>query len=517
VATIQVTIPSVPDRPGETLTARLKVQSNGNQRFVVPVTLQVASNAFDFGGLGDAPPRAAAAPPPPPPAKAAAVTLQAVDLGIQEDLAPPPPPPISRRAKRGKPAWVHLVPALLLALGLGGVLALDISSPVQESEGGSAKGEVGLSYGELTDPDPRLAFLPNPAGNYRFGLLLLKETDPENPDRHKRLTYQEPGTTNNTCVKIEGRENLYGQKPGKWANQPVDNQARHYWRTNWIYPENILVTQEVQIVPGAQSGLLDTCLVHYTVKNQGHVPRKVGLRVMFDTYIGANDGVPFVVPGRDGLVTTPTTFTGTEVPDYIQALEKPDLKEPGTIAHMGLKGIQVKNSKSEIISPEPIERVVIRPFDQSEARWEPELDPKAAKATIKDSCILLYWEYREMPAQEERHMAFSYGLNAISAPEGSGNLALTVGGSFVVGNDFTVTAYVKDPKAGQKVKLLDLPAGLELLAGEKAEKEVAAKGDMSQVSWGIRSKKTGVYSLTATSTGARAAYKVKITDVSLFR
>ena len=35
--------PSVPNKPGETLTAKVTVQSNGNQRFVVPVTLQVSA------------------------------------------------------------------------------------------------------------------------------------------------------------------------------------------------------------------------------------------------------------------------------------------------------------------------------------------------------------------------------------------------------------------------------------------------------------------------------------------
>ncbi len=531
VATIQVTIPSVPDRPGETLSARLSVQSNGNQRFVLPVTLQIKGNEFDFGGLGDAPPRAAAAPPPPP-TKAAVATQPAVDLEMQEALMPAPPPappplPASRRAKKGKPAWAHLVPALLLGLALGGVAAFDAFSPVVPPEdtdsadaggggGGGAKSGVGLSY-QLTDTEPRLNFLPNPHGNYRFGLLLLKEKDPGNTDQHKRLTYQEDGSSNNTCIKIEGAESLYGLKPGKIGGREIKNDERHYWRTSWLYQQGILVTQEVQIVPGAQSGLLDTCLVQYTIKNQGSVSRMVGLRVMFDTFIGTNDGVPFVVPGHKGLVTTPQTFSEKEIPDYVQALEKPDLKNPGTVAHLGLKGIQVPN-----VTLEPIKQMVIRPWPGSEARWEPELEDKQKNAPIKDSCILLYWDYRKLESKDERHMAFSYGLNAISTPEGGGGagggtLGLTAGGSFVVGNDFTVTALVKEPKRGQKVKLEQLPAGLELLPGEKAEQEVTAKGDYTQVSWRVHSTKAGGYTLTATSSGARATSRIKITDVSLFR
>ncbi len=35
---------------------------------------------------------------------------------------------------------------------------------------------------------------------------------------------------------------------------------------------------------------------------------KVGIRVMLDTYIGANDGVPFTIPGKKGFVDTRADF-----------------------------------------------------------------------------------------------------------------------------------------------------------------------------------------------------------------
>ncbi len=49
-ASINVVVPAVPTKPGKTLSARLTVHSNGNQRFEVPVSLAVAGNAFDFNG-----------------------------------------------------------------------------------------------------------------------------------------------------------------------------------------------------------------------------------------------------------------------------------------------------------------------------------------------------------------------------------------------------------------------------------------------------------------------------------
>ena len=99
----------------------------------------------------------------------------------------------------------------------------------------------------------------------------------------------------------------------------------------------ILVTQTVELVPGDQSRVLDTCLVRYKIENQDTVPHKVGLRFMLDTYIGANDGVPYTIPGLSGLCDTSKDMpTEAPIPDFIQALERDDLKNPGTIAQLRL-------------------------------------------------------------------------------------------------------------------------------------------------------------------------------------
>ena len=65
VATIPLRVPNVPDRAGETLHAKVTVTSNGNQRFVIPVTLTIGGK-FQFLGapvlLGAGLPRRSCAP-----------------------------------------------------------------------------------------------------------------------------------------------------------------------------------------------------------------------------------------------------------------------------------------------------------------------------------------------------------------------------------------------------------------------------------------------------------------------
>jgi hypothetical protein len=501
VATLPLVIPSVPDRPGETLTAKLSVRSNGNQRFEVPVTLAVGG-LFDFTSPtpGSAAQRALA-PPDAPPAPAPAVP-------------PPLPLPPAGAAPTGLARWVHLAPAVLLVAVLVGLVALDFFRPAQRSVGIPHRAGPGLDY-EVADKElylePVHNNLPGRSTTYRFGLVLPRESDPQNPKEHKRLTYQVNGATNNTCVIIDGNDSLYGQPPGHNETPPVENRDRHYWATSWRFPDNVLVTQEVQIVPGAVSDKLDTCLVQYTVQNRSNQDHQVGLRVMFDTYIGSNDGVPFVIPGQTGLVTTPRVFQDREIPDYIEALERPDPRDPGTVAHLGLAGIHVPG-----ITFEPIDRVVIRSFPGWNFRWDEPMTKEEQLKPIEDSCVFLYWAERTMRPGDTRHMAFSYGLNAISAPDEGGNLALTAGGSFVVDHDFTVTAYVKNPRPGEKVKL-SVPEGLTLLDGQSAEQQVKGGGRYTQVSWRLHSTQEGEFTLSATSRGARVAHKVRITRGSLFR
>jgi hypothetical protein len=505
-ATIHLAVPSVPHKPGEVLTARLTVQSNGNQRFVVPVTLQVGVT-FNFGAPEpETEPAVAAATPPDGLVSAPAVAV----------LAPP-----ARRSARtrsvqkvGTPVWMHLLPAALLALALFGVVLWDLIAPSKDI-GGAGDGPDGQTSGagwtyELDDREPRLGVQFN--DDQRFGIVMLKEQDPKDPGKHKRLTYKVDGSSCNTCLRIDGSEMLFGKRPqGQWVRgmKEAKEKDRLGWKSVMDFTESkVRVTQHVEIVPGEQSRTLDTCLIWYTVENRSTVPHKVGLRVMLDTFIGANDGVPFTIPGQSGLLTTKRDFGEKQVPDYVEALERPDLKDPGTVARLGLKGLKLPG-----IDLEPIHSMTICRWPGSTVLWE--LSDKEKQAMEDDSCVFLYWAERPMAPRERRQMAFTYGLGTISVSGGANKLGLTAGGSFRPGGEFTVTAYVKNPVEKQKVKL-ELPAGLCLVQDEEAEKGVEPTGDYSQVSWRVRAGGTGTYTIRATSAGHEAATRVRIKTGGIF-
>jgi hypothetical protein len=526
VATIPLTVPHVPDRAGETLTAKVTVQANGNQRFVVPVTLVIGGD-FNFGPAVAVQPAAAPAPAPVPKKPSRPVPVPA----RQEELVP-----LIRvqQRKQGFSAS-HLLPLVALLLVLACVMGYDAYDAFTRNR---EPKDTGLAFHgdvvpdadafnkplQLKDAEPRVGI--DFDERRRFGLVLRKEQDPQNQAKFKRLTYEEKGSTNNTCIKVDGHEYLFGNPGhGRWVKKEEKrkNNRIGYDSIFDITNESIVVTQSVDLVPGDQTMLLDTVLVRYKVENKSKNPHTVGLRVMLDTFIGANDGVPFAVPGtddkKDRLVDTKEIFEQKDIPDYVQALERPDLKNPGTVAHVGLKIPKFED---------PYQLIICRWPGNKEMKWEINpIEEMRSNAEKPDSCVVIYWAYQKMNGAEAGHsgdvrdFAFTYGLNSISGldggPGGDGRIALTTGGSTRPGREFTVTAYVKNPNEEQTVKLI-LPEGFAFAKGHQAEKKVeGVKDGLAQVSWRVRaSQKEGEYTLEATSGPARATKSVRIREEGLF-
>ena len=301
-----LTIPSVPNRPGEVLEGKVVVVANGNQRFVVPVRLSIHARSA----------RSAAGP-------------------------------VVARPSRAVPAWLHAVPAVLLVLAVLGVVIADLST-----DRGKASADERFGQGPVYDPAslrdarPRIGVRFN--ADNRFGLVQLDAAHPDQRDRWKPLTAKEDGSTNNTVVRIGGSEYHYGDtlvSANTWAIRRQELQKPYIgWVSEMDFTgEQVRVRQHVQIVPGATREL-DTCLIYYVARNYGTLPRKLGLRVMLDTYIGNNDGVPFTVPGLPGFVRDKARLPNERIrtlPDYLEVVESPDNpSNPGTIARLGLRNLR---------------------------------------------------------------------------------------------------------------------------------------------------------------------------------
>jgi hypothetical protein len=406
--------------------------------------------------------------------------------------------PTSKK-KRGKSPWLHLLPLGALTLVLAILMIRDLTGkpPVDgtglDSSGVDTTTRLGLFFDFGNEAD---------IGNtMNFGLVAIDPQNPKDPNP-KRLTYDHRGRTNSTVAVIDGIEKVFGKVPssGKWSAQPV-NVGEYGGRsaTFQFSPDKLFVTQIVQIMPGeayetsAGTGVykraLNTTLIKYKVENKDAKKHSLGLRVMIDTLIGQNDGVPFTIPGMSGLVSTSKDFRKrSEIPDFIQALEEPDIENPGTVVQMNLK-------LADNLAPDRV----------SLTHWPgpyfPNWEVKVQNIET-DSAIVLYWNPKDLYPGEHREMAFSYGLGNLKG----GKVGLTVGGTLAVGRDMTVVAYVADPKPGEKATL-ELPKGFELLSGYAATQEVppAEKGPNdkvrpSPITWRVRPTRDGRHTLTVTTT-----------------
>src|SRR5262249_42312835 len=254
------------------------------------------------------------------------------------------------------------------------------------------------------------------------------------------------------------------------------------------------------------------------------------------TFIGANDGVPFLISGEQDFLTTQREFPDQKaVPDYVEAYENQDLNKPGTIVRIGLKGIVLPG-----VELEPIDRMYICRWPgnsevlyEIKAKKEDRKNPNDDGLTAmneppnqpKDSCVVIFWAKKTMNPGEKRAMAFTIGLNklaisgvaAIAGDKKGAQLGLTARESVKPGEEFTVTAYVTNAQADKKVKIV-LPKGFSLTANEPEEKAAPPAHDgFNLVPWKVRSAATeGSYNIEATYGDAKASRPVRVKSSSLF-
>jgi len=438
--------------------------------------------------------------------------------------------------------WLGTLPGIASAVGvcLVGVLVLVLwlilRSPTSPTNGqqGKQPGAGARFVVETENPPTRFLGLlfdireanadsPVMYDNFNFGLSLADLADPKQP-KATPLIFGARGQTSNTLVRVDGLDTTFG-KPGtgqwadarpqftNWEKSRLQKDGVGTWKVN-----HVLVTQTVKIVPGqpteVKPGVLtrhyDTCLVVYKIENRDIFDHHVGMRIVLDTMIGANDGVPFAAPGSPDWITKREfidipKWKGREgeVPDFLMAFEKPGLDDPGTVAQLNLRLQR---------NLEPPSRVLLTRWPAADAagqaerlarmeRWEVPL------ADIEtDSSLAMYWNVIELKTGQTRELGYSYGLGSLAGPQGQP--AVAMGGVFAAGGELSIVCLVNHAKPGEKVTLA-LPAELSLLPGFDATQEVPAPdGDRPRlITWRVRSTQAGIFEFEVKTTAGLAQKK----------
>jgi hypothetical protein len=295
-----------------------------------------------------------------------------------------------------------------------------------------------------------------------------------------------------TMFHIDGQVMFPGNPPGQLViqNQPLPKSKSGKARTGFVSAykfHNMLITQVVEVVPTkAKPGKkrqLDAVMVRYYIDNKDDKPHTVGIRIFMDVFIVDNDGALFAAPNQPNKILNGVELKGKQVPDYLQFLQRPDLKNPGFVAHM------TYNFGKAFAMPD---RVVLTRLGAFINQWD------LAAQQAGDSAMGFYWDPKEIKAKSKRAMAYAFGQGIAPNPDGDGTMALVLGGSFEPGKLFTVAAYVQDPAFGQSLTL-ELPAGMQRVEGKEGQPVAMDDDGNSMVLWKARVLRPGQFSLRVRS------------------
>lgn len=447
------------------------------------------------------------------------VTPPAPSAPQPQVLIPMPAPPQSAAGPAPRAGVSVLSVALLACLflslcaGLGGVAVYEQKIPTP--------GPVAFTTLEPTatfTPPPApptitaMPVTPSPTANPPYPVVTMKMTqdgrfgfatlqgDPNNPnDDNKPLTFRQEhtsdpanGQTNNTRIWIDGKTPLYGDnREGKFVQAPVlsddGSQMSAVWQTG-----NIVITETVHVVLSTSTHRLDTFQITYTAENRDAISHTVGVRMMLDTLIGNNDGVPFNVPGR-GMITAPLDLRGTEIPNFVQVYENQDLSDPGVIVQMTLTGGDATTPDRFVLGPwcQPGNHDSAWDFVEEMGGFGLKDFHQCGKASEKlDSAVGIYFDGKPIEAGASRSWTTFYGLGEVKRETLTSALSLVKPPDRVqVGEEFWVSALVQNPQSGQSVKLT-LPAQLELTHNPE-EQAVPTGATLIQVSWRVRAVSVG--------------------------
>ena len=550
----------VPPQPGEIVQGFIRVMSNGQQRFDIPVQVTVergpgvhAAKSAAHHGTGTQASKTTKSDIQPG-AKTKAKRQSGVDLPDKPSIVKPPAPPPPASSSSLK-FLLYLAPVALIGLVLIGFVVKsvffgksnDVIPPgpgpkevvfkvaIQDEPDVLPKASPFARVTIKDEPEERFEKQPElpvkwthniqpPENNVPMKLAPIAKdplvsytlTDPPTEfgvginaaagaAGGKSLTFMRNGTTNSTVVSVNGSKLQLGAKKGSWTRkaQPLDGipatpGAVNGTHSTWTWG-SLAFHQVLEVVPGQPvlvKGLLrrplDTVLVRWILENTDRTKaQNAGLRMELDTQIGLSDGVPFTVPGNPGLINTNADLTtAKEIPDFIQALEQPDLRNPGVIAHLTLQ----PGAGIESASRFSLTRWSGAASSGRNLGWE-----IPVRDFADNSSVVLYWPERAIKGGESRTIGFAYGLGNLSVND---NLGVVVGGAFEAGKDLTVCAYVENPLPGQKVSLT-LPNGLRLLEGSNESQMVIPDPDNARktgiVTWKVAVEQSGEFKINVSS------------------
>ncbi len=327
----------------------------------------------------------------------------------------------------------------------------------------------------------------------RFAVDVTGGDPSRSDDDGKALIYGHPKPwTSFTTLRINGKDYCFGKATrkrsgaglpgGQILSPPAQEENRLTMKCQYGAVE---VEQLLDIARSPSTGALDTARIRYIIVNTGTDPVEVGLRTLFDTMVGDNDGAPFRIGAK--AVTKDYSCSSKEIPDFWQAFDS--LATPAVIAQGTLKGGDVT----------PPDRLIFTNWGKAaDNPWDFRVDADADFTRFGedelDSAVVMYWDPQILKPGERRMITSYYGIGGITFSPGKTFLGISAPAEVQYSEDnprnYTIVTYLEhhgEVKA-ENVKInLSLPQGLVCSSGATSLNiPELVPGVTQQYSWEIR-------------------------------
>lgn len=321
--------------------------------------------------------------------------------------------------------------------------------------------------------------------------------------------------TSFTTIRIDGKDYVFGgptkRRAGKYGTygrqiEPPTVVDGSSIITAYNFSD-VVAVQKLSFVESPSTGLMDSVMITYTLKNEGKEAHSVGTRVVIDTMLGSNDGAPFRV--EEQAKASSAMLSGESIPGFWQAFDS--LSTPRVTAQGTLRG--------EGLTP-PDRMFFVDWGTPADDLWN--FDFRAGSEFLRkgegepDSATVLFWDPKPLAPGETRTYSTLYGLGGITIAPGSLAIGITAPASVQAYsnrlNTFTIVAYIdnnSEVRARDVVAKLNLPEGFRLAsAGSRKTSLTQSLGNIpasgiGQAAWTVevvtKQSQTSKFSVTVSA------------------
>ena len=238
--------------------------------------------------------------------------------------------------------------------------------------------------------------------NGRFSVFYLEDV---NENKYLSLLYKEDPRTSHMSVNFNNRVYILGES-FEFTKEisRIEKGLRIKWSSTLLE-----VTQDLYFISSAGASLADGIHMKVRLKNLSETDAVIGLRFLFDTYLGERSNSHFYL--SSGRKITGETSLKTELPEYILSPTDESAKA----------GLQIMISSPGVTTPN---EVILANWKRlNDSSWNYSVNTQRTFSSppysINDSAALFLYNPRIIPSgqSDEISLAFGYFTNTAFSPD----------------------------------------------------------------------------------------------------